>query len=78
MLECNVPELGEMLRSRAERRMPLASSLGVYTVTGEKAGDPGQVGSLMWWESLEDALLSLFYPLTEMGIQVTSPLPRRW
>ena len=26
----NVLELGEMLRSRAERRRPLASSLGVY------------------------------------------------
>lgn len=38
----NVSELGEMLRSRAERRMPLTSSLGVYTVTGEKAETLGR------------------------------------
>lgn len=38
----NVSELGEMLRSRAERMMPLASSLGVYTVTGEKAETLGR------------------------------------
>ena len=39
----NVPELGEKLRSCAERRMPFASSRGVYvsTATGQKAEDLG-------------------------------------